>query len=74
MNYYKRHYIPNRLIANRLNLDIKLCPRLLNKFKEKGIIKIYYIGKKRYFKFVNEIEKKEVEFDELNYDWLGEEF
>lgn len=72
MNYYKRHYIPNRLIANRLNLDIKLCPRLLNKFKEKGIIKIYYIGKKRYFKFINEINKKEVEFDD--YNWLEGEF
>lgn len=72
MNHYKKNYIPNRLIANRLNLDIKLCPRLLNKFKEKGIIKIYYIGKRRYFRFVNEINKKEVNYED--YDWLEEEF
>ena len=70
MNHYKRYYIPNRLIANRLNLDIKLCPRLLNKFKEKGIIKIYYIGKRRYFRFVNEINKKEVNYED--YDWLND--
>ena len=49
MNHYNRYYIPNKLIANRLKIDIKLCSRLLNMFKDKGIIKIYYIGKRRYF-------------------------
>lgn len=72
MNHYKRNYIPNRLISNRLKIDVKLCSRLLNKFKEKGIIKIYYIGSKRYFRFVEEIKKKDVDYED--YDWLEEEF
>lgn len=70
MSYYKRYYIPNKLIANRLKIDVKLCPRLLNKFKEKGIIKIYYIGKKRYFRFINEIDRKDINYDDLDYNWL----
>ena len=70
MNYYKKNYIPNRLIANRLNLDIRNSRRLLKIFEEKGIIKIYYIGKRRYFRFVNEINKKEVNYED--YDWLND--
>ena len=72
MNHYKKNYIPNRLIANRLNLDIPHSCRLLKMFEEKGIIRIYYIGQKRYFRFVNEIKKKEVNYED--YDWLEEEF
>lgn len=72
MSYYKRHYIPNKLIANRLKLNIRNSRRLLKVFEEKGIIKIYYIGKRRYFKFINEINKKEVDYED--YNWLEEEF
>ena len=72
MNHYKKNYIPNKLLCNRLHIRKNWCIRLLNKFKEKGIIKIYYIGQKRYFRFVNEIKKKEVDYED--YDWLEEEF
>ena len=69
MNHYNRYYIPNKLIANRLKLSIRNSIRLLNMFKDKGIIKIYYIGKRRYFRFINDINiNVESNFD---YDWLN---
>lgn len=79
MNYYKKNYIPNKLIANRLGMQVNNVKKLLNVFKKKGIIIIYYIGKKKYFKFkdkkdtiLNESDyktNKEIDFD-LNYNWL----
>ena len=79
MNYYKKNYIPNKLLANRLNMQIRDIRRLLNIFKKKGIIIIYYIGKKKYFKFkdnkdtiLNETDYKtneKIDFD-FNYNWL----
>lgn len=71
MNHYNRYYIPNKLIANRLKLSIRNSIRLLNMFKDKGIIKIYYIGKRRYFRFINDINiNVESNFD---YDWLNDD-
>lgn len=82
MNYYKKNYIPNKLLANRLNMQIRDIRRLLNVFKKKGIIVIYYIGKKKYFKFVDKKDKfynetdyktnEKIDFD-FNYNWLEEE-
>ena len=79
MNFYKKNYIPNKLIANRLNIDIQDSRKLLNVFKKKGIIVIYYIGKKKYFKFKDKKDtildesdyktNKEIEFD-FDYNWL----
>lgn len=79
MNYYKKNYIPNKLLANKLGMQIRDVRRLLNVFKKKGIIVIYYIGKKKYFKFKNKQDTildvtnykkdEEIEFD-FDYNWL----
>ena len=70
MNYYQRHYIPNKLISNRLNLKIPNCTRLLKRLEKNNIIKITYIGKKRYFKFINNIKTTDYE----EYNWLDSDF
>ena len=70
LNYYKRYYIPNKMISNRLKLSIRNARRLLKQFEDKGIIKITYIGKKRYFRFNKEVNH----YDDFNdFDWLGDE-
>lgn len=70
LNYYKRYYIPNKMICNRLKLNIRNSRRLLKKFEDKGIIKITYIGKKRYFRFTKDLIPND---DFMDYDWLGDE-
>lgn len=70
LNYYKRYYIPNKMICNRLKIRKNWAIRLLKKFEDKGIIKITYIGKKRYFRFNKEVNH----YDDFNdFNWLGDE-
>ena len=70
LNHYEKRYIPNKLISNRLKLDIRNSRRLLKVFEDKKIIKVYYIKSKRYFKFIE--NNKKVDFED--FDWLSENF
>lgn len=79
LNYYKRYYIPNKMISNRLKLSIRNSRRLLKQFEDKGIIKITYIDKKRYFRFTwdlvpkIDIPEKFPIIETIDYDWLNED-
>lgn len=71
-DYFKEYYIPNRKIMNTLKINKNRTIILLHQLQEDKIIKLRYINRKRYFRFVEkfeEIEKPEV----FNYDWLNEE-
>lgn len=89
MDYYKKYYIPNKLIMNKLNINKQNACRLIQQLKKDKIIRIYYKGSRRYFEFINkELEelKREDNFkyiptDEeqkeinniLTYNWLEDE-
>lgn len=76
-DYFGEHYIPNRKIMNYLNIHKKNVISLLNQLEEDNVIKIYYRGRKKYFKFIGFKEEKEKIINEENeifsYDWLGDE-
>ena len=70
LNYYRRNYIPNKMICNRLKLNIRNSRRLIKKFEDKGIIKVTYINKRRYFRFIKDLINKNPITD---YDWLNDD-
>lgn len=89
MDYYKKYYIPNKLIMNKLNINKQNACRLIQQLKKDKIIRIYYKGSRRYFEFINiELEElrrednfKYIPTDEeqkeinniLTYNWLEDE-
>lgn len=75
LNYYKDNYIPNIKLMKMLCIkESKNIRRLLKKLKENNVINIYYIGKKRYFKFIKMKKKDTFKPTELfDYNWLEEE-
>ena len=70
LNHYERYYIPNKMICNRLKLNIRNSRRLIKKFEDKGIIKVTYINKRRYFRFTKDLINKNPITD---YDWLNDD-
>lgn len=75
LNYYSDNYIPNVKLMKMLGINKKNTIRIINKLKEEKIIYVYYIGKKRYFKFINKkINEDKMEYTNLyDYNWLEEE-
>ena len=57
-SYYYDYYIPNKKIMNTLHISDNNVRRLINKAKEDNIIKVYYKGNRRYFKFINKEEEE----------------
>ena len=73
MDYFNRHYIPNKLIMNRLKTNKKNSIRLINMLKENNIIDVIYLGSKRYFRFKENYKKSYYDdFDNFDYNWLEE--
>ena len=70
-NHFKDYYIPNKKLTRILKIDKKNLIVLLHQLQDDNIIKLYYVGKKRYFKFNLEEEKKTN--DIFHYDWLEED-
>lgn len=73
MNYFKKIYIPNKLLMNKLNIDKKSVIRIVNKLKENKAIKVSYYENKRYIKIMNNIDSNKNFYYFDNYDWLSEE-
>lgn len=76
LNYYSDNYIPNKKLMKILKIDDKKSiRRLIDKLKKNKIIYVYYIGKKRYFKFINKkMNEDKMEYTSLyDYNWLEEE-
>lgn len=69
-DYYKKNYIPNKLLENRLKVNKRSIQRGLSTLKERGYIKIWQHGSKRYFKFNYIFNEKEKSL--FDYDWLNE--
>ena len=70
-NHFKDYYIPNKKLTRILKIDKKNLIVLLHQLQDDNIIKLYYVGKKRYFKFNLEEEKKTN--DIFHYDWWEDE-
>lgn len=86
LDYYKKYYIPNQLIMNRLKVNQPNATRLIQQMKKDKIIRIYYKGSRRYFEFIDkeleELRRKDdfryIPTDEeqkkindiLTYNWL----
>ena len=70
-SYYKDNYIPNKKISNILKINKIDVIRAIAKLKQNNIIKVFYKGKKRYFKFINlDEEYKQYDISEFdNYNW-----
>lgn len=76
LNYYSDNYIPNKKLMKILKIDDKKSiRRLIDKLKKNKIIYVYYINKKRYFKFINKkLNDDKMEYTSLyDYNWLEEE-
>lgn len=69
MNYYDRYYIPNQYLSNRFKTDLRTVKRIIHDLKINGIIKIQYIGSKRYIKMAS--YDYIVNFEPFNDDWLN---
>lgn len=72
LNYFKRYYIPNKLLENKLQISKQNINKLLKKFKDKGIIKVQYFNSKRYIRMNANYKKNIVDFEQFNYDWLDD--
>lgn len=70
-NHFKDYYIPNKKLTRILKIENNRVRGLLKQLQDDNIIKLYYVGKKRYFKFNLEEEKKTN--DIFHYDWLEDE-
>lgn len=68
LNYYNRYDIPNLLIMRRLKLSKQTSIRIINKLKNNGIIKVWYIGTKRKIKLSS--YDYIANFEPFNDDWL----
>ena len=69
--YYKDYYIPNRKLINALKINKNRVIVILHQLESDNVIKLYYIGKKRYFKFV---ELKDTKNNDIfHYDWLNDD-
>ena len=73
MNYFKKIYIPNKILMNKLNIDKKSVIRIVNKLKENKVIKVSYYENKRYIKIMDNIDSNKNFYYFDNYDWLSEE-
>ena len=73
MNYFKKIYIPNKILMNKLNIDKKSVIRIVNKLKENKVIKVSYYENKRYIKIMDNIKNNKNFYYFDNYDWLSEE-
>ena len=73
MDYFNRHYIPNKLIMNRLKVNKYNASRLINKLVENNIIDVINLGSKRYFRFKENYKKSYYDdFDNFDYNWLND--
>ena len=71
--YYEDYYIPNKKLMRLLNTYKANVVDLLHQLEEDKLIKLIYTNKKkRYFRFIQKIEKEDKP-DIFNYDWLNEE-
>ena len=73
MNHFKKIYIPNRLLMNKLNITKPNAIKIVNKLKENKVIKVSYYENKRYIKIMDNIESNKNFYYFDNYDWLSEE-
>lgn len=75
LNYYSDNYIPNVKLMKILSIHKKNVIEIITKLKKNKIIYVYYIGKKRYFKFINKkMNVDKMEYTSLyDYNWLEEE-
>lgn len=75
LNYYSDNYIPNKKLMKILKINKPNVIRILGLLKKNKIIYVYYIGKKRYFKFINKkMNDDKMEYTSLYYyNWLEEE-
>lgn len=74
LNYYSDNYIPNKKLMKILKINKPNVIRILGLLKKNKIIYVYYIGKKRYFKFINKkLNDDKMEYTSLyDYNWLEE--
>ena len=73
MNYFKKIYIPNRLLMNKLNITKPNAIKIVNKLKENKAIKVSYYENKRYIKIMDNIKNNKNFYYFDDYDWLSEE-
>ena len=73
MNHFKKIYIPNRLLMNKLNITKPNAIKIVNKLKENKVIKVSYYENKRYIKIMDNIDSNKNFYYFDNYDWLSEE-
>lgn len=75
LNYYSDNYIPNKKLMKILKINKPNVIRILGLLKKNKIIYVYYINKKRYFKFINKkLNDDKMEYTSLyDYNWLEEE-
>lgn len=75
LNYYSDNYIPNKKLMKILKINKPNVIRILGLLKKNKIIYVYYINKKRYFKFINKkLNDDKMEYTSLyDYNWLDEE-
>lgn len=73
MNYFKKIYIPNKLLMNKLNITKPNAIKIVNKLKENKAIKVSYYENKRYIKIMDNIDSNKNFYYFDNYDWLSEE-
>lgn len=70
-NHFKDYYIPNKKLTRILKIENNRVRGLLKQLQDDNIIKLYYIGKKRYFRFLTKDKKENIEI--FDYNWLEEE-
>ena len=75
LDYHKDYYIPNKKLMNILKIHKKNIIIILHQLVNDNVIELSYKSRKRYFKFVNEEEKKEknvIPVELYDYNWLEE--
>lgn len=71
-NHFDRYYIPNKLIENKLKISKRQIHYVINELKNRGIIKVYYNGTKRYLKLCS--YDYIANYEPFNDDWLSDDF
>ncbi len=81
LDYYKDNYIPNKKLMNILKINKNRVIVILKQLVEDNVIIVYHKGKKRYFKYIINEEKININddivdnkrrLDLFDYDWLND--
>lgn len=78
IDYYGDNYIPNRKLMNYLKITKAWVIELLHQLEENKVITLFYKGRKRYFTFIVNENKKDdqpviMEDEDDDYNWLEDE-